>query len=77
MTASSTTTPGNPGFDQLFQGWSVPRLGGFGYPAEFSGDSLLRPQVDLSAADKDYLLTVEIPGVSEKGVSAWTSATTS
>ncbi len=56
-------------FDQFFRGWGVPQLGGFGHEASFNADSLLKPRVDLSAADKEYLLTVEIPGVEEKDVS--------
>lgn len=56
-------------FDQFFRGWGMPRMGSLGHLGEFAGDTLLRPKVDLSAADKEYLLTVEIPGVSEKDVS--------
>lgn len=56
-------------FDQFFRGWGMPRMGGFGHLGDFAGDTLLRPKVDLSGADKEYQLTVEIPGVSEKDVS--------
>ncbi|NCC77167.1 Hsp20/alpha crystallin family protein [Desulfobulbus propionicus] len=56
-------------FDQFFRGWGFPRMGDFGNFAEFAGDVLFKPKVDLSAADNEYLLTVEIPGVNEKDVS--------
>ena len=35
----------------------------------WEGDSMLKPRVDLSGAEKEYMLTVEIPGVDEKDVS--------
>ncbi|MGE4559832.1 MAG: Hsp20/alpha crystallin family protein [Desulfobulbus sp.] len=56
-------------FDQFFRGWGFPQTGGLGKFADFAGGTLLKPKVDLSAADKEYLLTVEIPGVDEKDVS--------
>lgn len=56
-------------FDQFFQGWGMPRTGGFGHLSDLAGESLLKPKVDLSGADQEYQLTVEIPGVSEKDVS--------
>jgi HSP20 family protein len=55
-------------FDQFFRGWDFPRTGGFGNFPSFTADSLFKPKVDLSAAEKEYLLTVEIPGVNEKEV---------
>ena len=55
-------------FDQFFRGWGFPQAGGFGRFVDFGADTLFRPKVDLSAEEKQYLLTVEIPGVSEKDV---------
>ena len=52
-------------FDQFFRGWGFPQREVFG---NFPADSLFKPKVDLSAAEQEYLLTVEIPGVSEKDV---------
>nr|WP_321468063.1 Hsp20/alpha crystallin family protein [uncultured Desulfobulbus sp.] len=56
-------------FDQFFRGWGLPHRGAMGAFDDFLGTSLLKPKVDLSAAENQYLLTVEIPGVSEKDVS--------
>lgn len=55
-------------FDQFFRGWGFPGMSGYGSNIDFAGDILLKPKVDLSAAEKEYLLTVEIPGVNEKDV---------
>ncbi|MDD2464753.1 MAG: Hsp20/alpha crystallin family protein [Desulfobulbus sp.] len=56
-------------FDQFFRGRGFPQMGGFGAVAEFADNALLKPKIDLSAADTQYLLTVEIPGVIEKDIS--------
>lgn len=56
-------------FDQFFRGWGLPQGGRFTPMVNFNADSLLKPRVDLSATDKKYLLTVEIPGVEEKDIS--------
>lgn len=56
-------------FDQFFRGWGVPRRGGLSHLTDFTNDTMLRPKIDLSGADKEYLLTVEIPGVSDKDMS--------
>jgi len=34
----------------------------------FPASGLLKPQVDIGASDKDYTITVEVPGVDEKDV---------
>ena len=54
-------------FDRFFRGFGP----GYEWPAfpTWEGGGILKPRVDLSATDKDYLLTVEIPGVDEKDVS--------
>lgn len=53
-------------FDDFFNTWPTP---GFGrsFPAGV-GDAILKPTLDLSATDKAYKITVEIPGVDEKDV---------
>lgn len=56
-------------FDRFFQGFSLPTPAGWPSFSSFEGSGILRPRVDLSAGEKEYLLTVEIPGVSEKDVS--------
>ncbi|MBM9616602.1 Hsp20/alpha crystallin family protein [Desulfobulbus rhabdoformis] len=53
-------------FGQFFAGWGMPRLGNW---EGLSTDALLKPKVDLSGADNQYQLTVEIPGVEEKDIS--------
>ncbi|MGD9950705.1 MAG: Hsp20/alpha crystallin family protein [Desulfobulbus sp.] len=56
-------------FDRFFQGWGFPETGALGSTTNLSADAFLKPKVDLSAADTEYLLTVEVPGVTEKDVS--------
>ncbi len=58
-------------FAHFFRGFGMPTMGLRSLRSfpEFEGTNLLKPQVDLSATDKHYLLTVEIPGVDEKDVS--------
>lgn len=55
-------------FDQAFRGFGIE-------PSLFDGvlwprvtDGMLKPTLDLSATDKEYTVTVEIPGVDEKDV---------
>nr|WP_320009401.1 Hsp20/alpha crystallin family protein [uncultured Desulfobulbus sp.] len=52
-------------FDQFFAGWGMPELNPWG---GIGADTLLKPKVDLSAADTQYQLSVEIPGVNEKDI---------
>lgn len=54
-------------FDEFFRGFDLPIWKGI-EPAR-PGSTILRPKVDLSATESAYLLSVEIPGVSEKEVS--------
>jgi HSP20 family protein len=53
-------------FDTLFGNVFEDLIGGNQTPLGAYG--LLKPQVDLRAEDKEYILTVEIPGVTEKDV---------
>ena len=55
-------------FDLLFRGFSSSLPGRFGSFPSFTETGLLKPRVDLSATEEEYLLTVEIPGVNEKDV---------
>lgn len=59
-------------FDRFFRGWG---LGSADFPV-FAGGDLLKPKVDLAATEKEYLLTVEIPGVDEKDISVHISGNT-
>jgi len=55
-------------FNRFFQGFPAPLSMGWPSAAPFEGPGLLRPKVDLSASEQEYLLTVEIPGVSEQEI---------
>jgi HSP20 family protein len=48
-------------FDQAFRGFSQPLFSQL-------GENILKPTLDLGATDKEYTITVEIPGVDEKDV---------
>jgi HSP20 family protein len=52
-------------FDDVFRGFGVqwPRLT---LPAEWRG--LLRPALDIQESDKQYRITLEVPGVEEKDI---------
>ncbi len=58
-------------FNTFFRGFSPP-LAGFGtLPSlRFPGmpEGLLKPTVDISASDKEYNISVEVPGVDDKDV---------
>jgi HSP20 family protein len=63
-------------FDHFFRGFSpltMDRLGSFPL---FEETGILKPKIDLSAAEQEYLLTVEIPGVSDQDVSVDLSGNT-
>jgi HSP20 family protein len=63
-------------FDQFLRGFGSPALGRLGPFPSFGETGILKPRVDLSATEQEYLLTVEIPGVSEKDVSVDISGST-
>jgi HSP20 family protein len=53
-------------FDKVFRSFGLPSLGlsgGFD-----TGQALLRPNVDVASTDKEYTITVEVPGVEEDDV---------
>ena len=55
-------------FDQTFRGFGISPFGFDGsFTPQMSG-GLLKPTLDLGATDKEYIITVEIPGVDEKEV---------
>lgn len=55
-------------FDQAFRGFESSQLG-FDRPLfPHLADGMLKPTLDLGATDKEYTITVEIPGVNEKDV---------
>ena len=54
-------------FDSAFRGFGLSPFGSELFtPLTASGQ--LKPQVDISATDKEYCITVKVPGVSEKDV---------
>jgi HSP20 family protein len=63
-------------FASFFRGFDIPVRGNFQplLPVEEAG--MFIPQVDLSATDQEYRLTVEIPGVAEKDVTVNISGNT-
>jgi HSP20 family protein len=55
-------------FDQTFRGFGLSSLG-FDRPLFPNlSDGMLKPTLDLGATNKEYTITVEIPGVKEKDV---------
>ena len=54
-------------FDQMFHGFGLAPFGSERRSPRLSG-SILKPTLDLSASDKEYTVTVEIPGVDQKDV---------
>ena len=53
-------------FDNFFSAWPSFRMDRRHEP--LMADGMLKPTLDLSATDKEYAITVEIPGVDEKDV---------
>ncbi|MBU1565442.1 MAG: Hsp20/alpha crystallin family protein [Proteobacteria bacterium] len=54
-------------FENVFRGFGIaPFRSHFFTP--LTAEGLLKPQVDIGATDKEYSITVEVPGVSEKDV---------
>lgn len=55
-------------FDRFFRGFGFP-VGSFGREvAPLSQTEWLKPTLDIAANDKEYAITVELPGVDEKDV---------
>ena len=55
-------------FDQFFRGFGMPASSRSGMWPSLGDSGLIKPNIDLSASEREYLLTVEIPGVNEKDV---------
>lgn len=55
-------------FDNVFRNFGLPSLGLDSTLAGLGQNMMLRPNVDISATDKEYTVTVEVPGVDEKDV---------
>ena len=53
-------------FDSFFNAW--PSFGMDRWYKPTMAEGMLKPTLDLSATDKEYAITVEIPGVDEKDV---------
>jgi HSP20 family protein len=63
-------------FDHFWRGFSPLAMGSSGFFPSLGETGILKPKVDLSASEQEYLLTVEIPGVSEKDVAVDVSGNT-
>lgn len=55
-------------FDRVFQGFGLSSVGFEQFPSTQQVDGMLKPILDLGASDKEYTVTVEIPGVNKKDV---------
>ena len=55
-------------FDRFFRGFGRAPFGHDGQLQTSLSDGILKPTVDVGASDKEYTITVEIPGVDEKDV---------
>ncbi|GEN29529.1 heat-shock protein Hsp20 [Halovibrio variabilis] len=58
------------GIHQELDRWMDRMMGQFGMPSSVAGEtpSLLRPSVDIAERDKEYVISVEVPGVDEKDI---------
>ena len=52
-------------FDGMLRGLDLPAVSG---KARDNENAMLRPNVDVTSTDKEYTITVEVPGVDEKDV---------
>lgn len=55
-------------FDDFFRGFGFPSMGFGREVAPLSRADWLKPTLDIAAGEKEYTITVELPGVSEKDV---------
>lgn len=53
-------------FNEFFRGFGFPQLGMTAF-GRFAG-SVLKPSVDISGSEKEYAISVELPGVEEKDI---------
>ena len=54
-------------FENAFRGFGLSPLSK-GWLTPLTASGLLRPQLDIAVTDKEYSITVEVPGVSQKDV---------
>lgn len=54
-------------FDEFFRGFGFPEPGFRG--DLFTGGDLIKPALDIATTDKEYTITVELPGVKESDIS--------
>lgn len=63
-------------FDNTLRGFGLPSFS-FEVPwSQFAAPGLLRPQVNIGGNDKEYEISVEVPGVDEKDVKVEITGTT-
>ena len=62
-------------FENTFRGLGITPFGS-DYISPLGAGGMLKPQVDIGATDKEYSITVEVPGVSEKAVKVEISGNT-
>ena len=55
-------------FDNFFRGFSLPSMGFGRERTSLSQTEWLKPTLDIAANDKEYAISVELPGVDEKDV---------
>ncbi len=54
-------------FDTVFRGFAAWPFGNEG-PVARLGEGILKPTLDIGATEKEYTITVEVPGVDEKDI---------
>ncbi len=55
-------------FDHFFRGFDIgPRRGGGTFSSALT-DGLLKPTLDIGANDKEYAISIEVPGVEQKDI---------
>lgn len=54
-------------FENTFHHFGLPMLG-LGASGNFSKENILRPHINIDATDKEYRITIEVPGVEEKDI---------
>ena len=57
-------------FEEAFRGFGMPSLAGFPAttPSLSQAQGLLRPALDIQETDKEYRISLEVPGVEEKDI---------
>lgn len=55
-------------FDSMFSGFGMPRLGSSWPELSETPGGMLKPTLDVECTDKEYTISVEVPGVNEKDI---------